>query len=73
MNRLVCLAIFIGLTNCDQGVFNTTAAATNIESTLGTPALLADPTSITHQNSTGTAFEVSSNQEYMEQTGFINC
>lgn len=58
MYRLICLAIGIGLINCDQEVYNTTAAATNIESTLGTPAILVDPTSITNQNTTDTVLEV---------------
>lgn len=58
MYRLVCLAACIGLISCDQDVYNTTAAATNIESTLGTPAILVDPTSISNQNTTDTVLEV---------------
>lgn len=59
MYRLIYLAACICLTNGDQSVYNTTAAATNIESTLGTPAILVDPTSITNRNTTDNAFEVS--------------
>lgn len=58
MYRLVCLAACIGLISCAQDVYNTTAAATNIESTLGTPAILVDPTSISNQNTTDTVLEV---------------
>lgn len=60
MYRLFCfVTICTGLISCDEDVYNTTAAATNIESTLGTPVILVDPTSITTQNSTDTTFEVS--------------
>lgn len=55
---LVCtfgLAIVSG----DPIVLNTTVAATNIESTIGTPAFLVDPTLISSQNTTDGQYEVS--------------
>lgn len=55
---LVCtfgLAVVSG----DPIVLNTTVAATNIESTIGTPALLVDPTLISSQNTTDGQYEVS--------------
>lgn len=46
--------------NCDPIVSNTTDAATNIESTIGTPAFLIDPTTISSsQNTTDAQYEVS--------------
>lgn len=39
-------------------VHNTTAAATNIESTIGTPAILVDPTLMSSQNTTDGQYEV---------------
>lgn len=43
----------------DSVVRNTTVAATNIESTIGTPAILVDPTLTSNQNTTDRQYEVS--------------
>lgn len=55
---LTCTAI-----RGDHVVQNTTVAATNIESTIGTPALLINPTSITSQNTTDGQYEVRSTDD----------
>lgn len=52
-------AVGLRATNCDSSVYNTTVAATNIESTIGTPALLVDPTLTSTQNTTVGQYEVS--------------
>lgn len=49
----------LGVASGDPIVLNTTVAATNIESTIGTPALLVDPTLISSQNTTDGQYEVS--------------
>lgn len=53
------VAIVVGIANCDPIIYNTTVAATNIESTIGTPAILVDPTLTTSQNTTDGQYEVS--------------
>lgn len=55
---LVC-TLGLGVVSGDPIVLNTTVAATNIESTIGTPALLVDPTLISSQNTTDGQYEVS--------------
>lgn len=55
---LVC-TFGLGVVSCDPIVLNTTSAAANIESTIGTPALLVDPTLISSQNTTDGQYEVS--------------
>lgn len=45
--------------NSDPVIYNTTVAATNIESTIGTPAILIDPTTTSSQNTTDAQYEVS--------------
>lgn len=49
----------LGVVRGDPIVLNTTIAATNIESTIGTPALLIDPTLASSQNTTDGQYEVS--------------
>lgn len=49
----------LGVVGGDPIVLNTTMAATNIESTIGTPAFLVDPTLISSQNTTDSHYEVS--------------
>ncbi|XP_055311069.1 uncharacterized protein LOC129573918 isoform X2 [Sitodiplosis mosellana] len=47
----------LGFVSGDPIVRNTTVAATNIESTIGTPALLVDPTLTSSQNTTDGQYE----------------
>lgn len=49
----------LGVVKGDPIVLNTTVAATNIESTIGTPSLLIDPTLASNQNTTDAQYEVS--------------
>lgn len=58
MYSLLYLYFVVTAANCDPIVSNTTMAATNIESTIGTPAILVDPTSFINQNSTDSQYEV---------------
>lgn len=55
--QILCLTVVA--VQCDPVVSNTTVAATNIESTISTPAILIDPTTISSQNTTDTQYEVS--------------
>lgn len=59
--------IVINVVNCDSIVSNTTVAATNIESTIGTPAFLIDPTTISSQNTTDAQYEVSASTRWNGQ------
>lgn len=55
----VALSIGFGIIVCDLNVHNTTAVATNIESTIGTPEILVDPTLVSTRNTTVEQYEVS--------------
>lgn len=55
MFSLVLFALSVGFVNA----YNTTAVATNIESTLGSPEILVDPTLISTRNTTVEQYEVS--------------
>lgn len=57
---LFAIILSLGVISGDPIVHNTTVAATNIESTLGTPAILVDPTLTSSQNTTDGQYEVSS-------------
>lgn len=54
-----CFCFIVTVTKSDPVVYNTTVAATNIESTIGTPAILVDPTTYANQNTTDNQYEVS--------------
>lgn len=56
---LFVFACGLNIVHCDTIVDNTTAVATNIESTIGTPAFLVDPTLTSTQNTTIGQYEVS--------------
>lgn len=56
---LLVLTLGLSIVGGDPIILNTTVAATNIESTIGTPAFLVDPTLISSQNTTDTQYEVS--------------
>lgn len=56
---LFILSFGLGVVSGDAVVYNTTVAATNIESTIGTPAILVDPTLTSSQNTTDGQYEVS--------------
>lgn len=58
---IIFIFIFgLGVANCDHAEYNTTAAATNIESTIGTPATFINPTITSSQNTTDGQYEVRS-------------
>lgn len=63
LNMILCVlfALFVGfgVSICDSNAYNTTAVATNIESTIGSPGILVDPTLITTRNTTVEQYEVS--------------
>lgn len=56
---LFALSVGFGVSVCDSNVYNTTAVATNIESTIGSPDILVDPTLISTRNTTVEQYEVS--------------
>lgn len=66
----VCIifTFLFGLGVVTPAEYNTTAAATNIESTIGTPAILVNPTLTASQNTTDPSadvqYEVSFNFEF---------
>lgn len=49
---LFALSFGFGTSICDPNIYNTTAVATNIESTIGTPEILVNPTQAFTQNTT---------------------
>lgn len=48
-----------GVSICGSNAYNTTAVAANIESTIGSPGILVDPTIISTGNTTVEQYEVS--------------
>lgn len=61
LNMMLCalFALSISISVCDANSYNTTAVATNIESTIGSPEILVDPTLISTRNTTIEQYEVS--------------
>lgn len=54
------ISVGFGISVCETSVHNTTAADTNIESTIGIPTILVDPTLMsTTRNTTVEQYEVS--------------
>lgn len=56
---VLALSVGFGVSICDSNAYNTTAVATNIESTIGSPEILVDPTLISTRNTTAEQYEVS--------------
>lgn len=57
--KIVFLVVGLRSLHGDPIELNTTVAATNIESTIGTPAILINPTLTSDQNTTDGQYEVS--------------
>lgn len=56
---LFALSVGFGISICDSNAYNTTAVATSIESTIGSPEILVNPTLISTRNTTVEQYEVS--------------
>lgn len=68
---LFAFSVGFGISICDLNVYNTTAVATNIESTIGTPEILVDPTLVSTRNTTVEQYEVSVLYHFLHVIDFL--